>query len=71
MEKLSDMLEQREAQVNEILAAAQLDPEAVVNVNEKLEVRNTREPILCRLRGSPAYFRLLLKFIFNWITSDE
>lgn len=38
LEKLSDLLEQREAQINEILAASQLEPDAVVNVNEKLEV---------------------------------
>ena len=39
MEKLSDLLEQREAQINEILSAAELDPAAVANVNKKLEVR--------------------------------
>lgn len=38
LEKLSDLLEQREAQINEILAASQLHPDAVINVNEKLEV---------------------------------
>ncbi|KAL0114136.1 hypothetical protein PUN28_011443 [Cardiocondyla obscurior] len=38
LEKLSDLLEQREAQISEVLAAAQLDPAAVVNVNKKLEV---------------------------------
>lgn len=38
MEKLSDLLEQREAQISEVLVAAQLDPAAVVNVNKKLEV---------------------------------
>nr|XP_012222977.1 PREDICTED: growth arrest-specific protein 8 [Linepithema humile] len=37
LEKLSDLLEQREAQISEVLAAAQLDPTAVVNVNKKLE----------------------------------
>ncbi|XP_015600948.1 dynein regulatory complex subunit 4 isoform X2 [Cephus cinctus] len=37
LEKLSDLLEQREAQINEVLAAAQLDPAAIVNVNKKLE----------------------------------
>ncbi|KAL0114137.1 hypothetical protein PUN28_011443 [Cardiocondyla obscurior] len=37
LEKLSDLLEQREAQISEVLAAAQLDPAAVVNVNKKLE----------------------------------
>lgn len=42
MQKLSEMLAQREAKVNEILAAAQLDPAAIVNVNEKLEVPNIR-----------------------------
>jgi len=38
LEKLSDLLEQREAQISEVLAAAQLDPAAVVNMNKKLEV---------------------------------
>lgn len=38
LEKLSDLLEQREAQIGEVLAAAQLDPMAIVNVNQKLEV---------------------------------
>ncbi|XP_018340103.1 PREDICTED: growth arrest-specific protein 8 [Trachymyrmex septentrionalis] len=37
LEKLSDLLEQREAQISEVLAAAQLDPAAVVNMNKKLE----------------------------------
>ncbi|XP_076678356.1 growth arrest specific protein 8 isoform X2 [Andrena cerasifolii] len=37
LEKLSDLLEQREAQISEVLAAAQLDPMAVVNANKKLE----------------------------------
>ncbi|XP_012281371.2 growth arrest-specific protein 8 [Orussus abietinus] len=37
LEKLSDLLEQREAQIGEVLAAAQLDPAAIVNVNKKLE----------------------------------
>ncbi|XP_011164646.2 dynein regulatory complex subunit 4 [Solenopsis invicta] len=37
LEKLSDLLEQREAQISEVLAAAQLDPAAVVSVNKKLE----------------------------------
>ena len=37
LEKLSDLLEQREAQIGEVLAAAQLDPMAIVNVNQKLE----------------------------------
>ncbi|XP_011148989.1 dynein regulatory complex subunit 4 isoform X2 [Harpegnathos saltator] len=37
LEKLSDLLEQREAQISEVLAAAQLDPVAVVTVNKKLE----------------------------------
>lgn len=36
-EKLSELLEQREAQISEVLAAAQLEPTAVVNVNRKLE----------------------------------
>lgn len=39
LEKLSEVLEQREAQISEVLAAAQLDPAAVVSVNKKLEVR--------------------------------
>jgi len=38
LEKLSELLEQREAQISEVLAAAQLDPTAVVNANKKLEV---------------------------------
>lgn len=38
LEKLSDLLEQREAQISEVLAAAQLDPMAVINANQKLEV---------------------------------
>ncbi|XP_076241899.1 growth arrest specific protein 8 [Calliopsis andreniformis] len=37
LEKLSDLLEQREAQISEVLTAAQLDPMAVVNANKKLE----------------------------------
>ncbi|CAL1673482.1 unnamed protein product [Lasius platythorax] len=37
LEKLSELLEQREAQISEVLAAAQLDPAAVVKVNKKLE----------------------------------
>ncbi|XP_072759702.1 dynein regulatory complex subunit 4 [Anoplolepis gracilipes] len=37
LEKLSELLEQREAQISEVLAAAQLDPATVVNVNKKLE----------------------------------
>ncbi|XP_011704734.1 PREDICTED: growth arrest-specific protein 8 [Wasmannia auropunctata] len=37
LEKLSDLLEQREAQISEVLVAAQLDPTAVINVNKKLE----------------------------------
>ncbi|XP_020278946.1 growth arrest-specific protein 8 [Pseudomyrmex gracilis] len=37
LEKLSEVLEQREAQISEVLAAAQLDPTAVVSVNKKLE----------------------------------
>ncbi|GAB1869400.1 Dynein regulatory complex subunit 4 [Camponotus japonicus] len=37
LEKLSELLEQREAQISEVLAAAQLDPTAVVNANKKLE----------------------------------
>ncbi|XP_046143195.1 dynein regulatory complex subunit 4 isoform X2 [Osmia bicornis bicornis] len=37
LEKLSDLLEQREVQISEVLAAAQLDPMAVANVNKKLE----------------------------------
>ncbi|XP_012153528.1 growth arrest specific protein 8 [Megachile rotundata] len=37
LEKLSDLLEQREAQISEVLAAAQLDPIAVANANKKLE----------------------------------
>ncbi|EFN64105.1 Growth arrest-specific protein 8 [Camponotus floridanus] len=37
LEKLSELLEQREAQISEALAAAQLDPTAVVNANKKLE----------------------------------
>lgn len=32
------MLEQREAQISEVLTAAQLDPMAVVSANKKLEV---------------------------------
>ena len=40
LEKLSDLLEQREVQISEVLAAAQLDPMAVANVNKKLEVCN-------------------------------
>lgn len=38
MEKLTELLEQREAQIGEVLAAAQLDPKEIVNINEKLEV---------------------------------
>lgn len=41
LEKLSDLLEQREVQISEVLAAAQLDPVAVVTVNKKLEVRDS------------------------------
>ncbi|KAK0159289.1 hypothetical protein PV328_010184 [Microctonus aethiopoides] len=37
MEKLTELLEQREAQIGEVLAAAQLDPKEIVNINEKLE----------------------------------
>lgn len=37
LEKLSDLLEQREAQISEVLTAAQLDPMAVINANKKLE----------------------------------
>ncbi|XP_012534025.1 dynein regulatory complex subunit 4 [Monomorium pharaonis] len=37
LEKLSDLVEQREAQISEVLAAAQLDPAAVISVNTKLE----------------------------------
>ncbi|XP_029155149.1 dynein regulatory complex subunit 4-like [Nylanderia fulva] len=37
LEKLSELLEQREAQISEVLATAQLDPAAVVKVNKKLE----------------------------------
>ncbi|XP_015437986.1 PREDICTED: growth arrest-specific protein 8-like [Dufourea novaeangliae] len=37
LEKLSDLLEQREAQISEVLVAAQLDPMAVVSANKKLE----------------------------------
>ncbi|XP_066598603.1 dynein regulatory complex subunit 4 [Prorops nasuta] len=37
LEKITDTLEQREIQINEILVAAQLDPATVVNVNKKLE----------------------------------
>lgn len=37
LEKLSELLEQREAQISEVLAAAPLDPTAVVNANKKLE----------------------------------
>ncbi|XP_029670776.1 dynein regulatory complex subunit 4 [Formica exsecta] len=37
LEKLSELLEQREAQISEVLAAAQLDPAAVINANKKLE----------------------------------
>ncbi|XP_017889521.1 dynein regulatory complex subunit 4 [Ceratina calcarata] len=37
LEKLSDLLEQREAQISEVLAAAQLDPTTVVTANKKLE----------------------------------
>lgn len=37
LEKLSELLEQREVQISEVLAAAHLDPTAVVNVNKKLE----------------------------------
>jgi hypothetical protein len=36
---LSDLLEQKEAQMNEVLAAAHLDPTAMTNVNKKLEVQ--------------------------------
>lgn len=46
LEKLSDLLEQREAQISEVLAAAQLDPAAVVSVNKKLEVCIKRNLIL-------------------------
>ncbi|KAL6420028.1 hypothetical protein ACFW04_011001 [Cataglyphis niger] len=37
LEKLSELLEQREAQISEVLTAAQLDPAAVINANKKLE----------------------------------
>ncbi|KAL2716507.1 dynein regulatory complex subunit 4-like [Vespula squamosa] len=37
LEKLSELLEQREVQISEVLAAAHLDPTAVMNVNKKLE----------------------------------
>ncbi|XP_011058016.1 PREDICTED: growth arrest-specific protein 8 [Acromyrmex echinatior] len=37
LEKLSDLLEQREVQISEVLAAAQLDPAVVINMNKKLE----------------------------------
>ncbi|XP_011644760.1 dynein regulatory complex subunit 4 [Pogonomyrmex barbatus] len=37
LKKLSDLLEQREAQISEVLATAQLDPTAVVSMNKKLE----------------------------------
>lgn len=37
LEKLSELLEQREVQISEVLAAANIDPTAVVNVNTKLE----------------------------------
>ncbi|XP_031843174.1 growth arrest specific protein 8 [Nomia melanderi] len=43
LEKLSDLLEQREAQISEVLAAAQLDPTAVLNANKKLENILTRK----------------------------
>ncbi|XP_033340814.1 growth arrest specific protein 8 [Megalopta genalis] len=43
LEKLSDLLEQREAQISEVLAAAQLDPEAVLHANKKLENMLTRK----------------------------
>lgn len=46
LEKLSDLLEQREAQISEVLAAAQLDPAAVVSVNKKLEVCVKRNLIM-------------------------
>lgn len=46
LEKLSDLLEQREAQISEVLAAAQLDPAAVVSVNKKLEVCIKRNLIM-------------------------
>lgn len=49
LEKLSDLLEQREAQISEVLAAAQLDPAAVVNVNKKLEVYVKRNLITIEL----------------------
>ncbi|XP_043270069.1 dynein regulatory complex subunit 4 isoform X2 [Venturia canescens] len=45
LEKLSDLLEQREAQIGEVLAAAQLDPMAIVNVNQKLEEMLNRKNI--------------------------
>ncbi|XP_012264546.2 dynein regulatory complex subunit 4 [Athalia rosae] len=37
LQKLSDLLEQREAQIGEVLAAAQLDPATILSVNQKLE----------------------------------
>ncbi|XP_076295227.1 growth arrest specific protein 8 isoform X2 [Lasioglossum baleicum] len=43
LEKLSDLLEQREAQISEVLAAAQLDPGAVIQANKKLENMLTRK----------------------------
>ncbi|XP_046748965.1 dynein regulatory complex subunit 4 [Diprion similis] len=37
LQKLSDLLEQREVQISEVLAAAQLDPATILSVNQKLE----------------------------------
>jgi len=43
---LSDLLEQKEAQMNEVLAAAHLDPSAMTTVNKKLEVQFTIKDII-------------------------
>jgi hypothetical protein len=43
---LTDLLEQKEAQMNEVLAAAHLDPTAMTTVNKKLEVQSTKTDIM-------------------------
>jgi hypothetical protein len=43
---LNDLLEQKEAQISEVLAAAHLDPTAMANVNKKLEVQMSKDNII-------------------------
>lgn len=39
LEKLSEILEQREAQIGQVLATAQLDPGASGEINQRFEVK--------------------------------